>query len=241
MVKISGHRGYKAKEIENSKTAILRAIEEKLDYIEVDVRVTSDGNLVLSHDKDLKRMIKKKVSINRITLEELKSYHFEDGQQIITLQECFDLIKGKIKAILDIKICDYASKIIDLIKKYNLEQDVIIQSISGKIINEFYEIDPNLTYGIYKAYLGKEFIPHKIFTPIFYKHLLKDYPVKYLSLDGPFMYKEFLDIAHENNLKIILGAMKLEKYLSKVRDWHVDIINANNPEEIRKLLKDMSI
>ena len=172
MVKLSGHRGYKSKEIENSKAAILRAIEEKLDYVEVDVRKTSDNVLVLFHDKDLNRLLKKKGSIDKFTIEELKTLKYEDGQQILTLQDFFELIQDKIKVILDVKVGRFASQIIKLIKKYKLEKDVIIQSSSGMILKQFYKTYPHLAYCIYRPYLGKEFIPHRIFTPFFYRLLI---------------------------------------------------------------------
>ncbi len=240
MLEFSGHRGYKAKEIENSKAAILRAIRENLDYVEVDIRVTSDNVLVLFHDNSIKRLFKKNGSINKYTFKEIKNFYYEDGQQIWTLQEFLELIKGKIKAILDIKAYGFASEIITLIKKYKLENDIIIQSISGKIIKNFYKCAPNLTYGIYRHYLGKEFVPHRIFTPFFYRHLLKGYPVKYVSLDGPFMYKEFMDLVYKDNFKVILGAMNTRKYLNKLDEWHVDIINANDPKEIREILNKVN-
>jgi glycerophosphoryl diester phosphodiesterase len=239
LVEISGHRGYKAREIENSKAAFLRAIEEKLDYVEVDVRATSDDVLVLFHDKNIHRLFNKKGSINKFAFNEIKKFQYEDGQQIFTLQEFMELIKGKIKAILDIKASGFASEIIDLIKNYKLENDVIIQSISGSILKEFYKIETNLDYCIYRHYLGKEFIPHRIFTPIFYKRLIKKHPVKFVSLDGPFMYDKFMELVQEDNLKVILGAMKTKKYLNKLNDWNVDIINANNPHEIKELLNNL--
>ena len=129
--------------------------------------------------------------------------------------------------------------IINLIKKYNLETDVILQSLSGKIIKTFYELEPDLTYCIFRAYLGKEFIPHRIFNPIFYKRLIKKLPVKYISLDGPFMYDAFVKRLNNDGYKIILGARRLEKNLKNVNKWNIDIVNCNDPGKIRELMNNL--
>ena len=238
IIKISGHRGYKAKEIENSKAAILRAIQENLDYVEIDIRATSDNIPVLFHYRKINKFLNAKGKLTNFSLEELKSLEYRNGQTILTLDECLSLIKGKIKAILDIKAKGIEQKIINLIKKNKLEQDVIVQSLSKRIIQKFQALEPNLQYSIYRHYLGKEFIPHRLFTPLFYKLLIDDLTVKYVSLDGPFMYDAFIKHLTQEGYKIILGAMKLEKYLKKVKKWNISIINANNPARIKKILKD---
>ena len=56
-IEISGHRGYKDKEIENTKAGFLRAIEENLDYVELDIGVTSDKVLVVFHDRKINRLL----------------------------------------------------------------------------------------------------------------------------------------------------------------------------------------
>jgi len=240
IIKYSGHRGYKAIEIENTWLGFLKAIEEKLDYIELDVRVSSDNVLVVFHDKKINRLLNGNGKINSFSLKELKSFNYSDGQKILTLEELFDKAKGKIKFIIDVKSKGIENQLIQLIKKYNLENDVIIQSFSGKIIKKCYLIDQNLDYCIYRPFIGKILRPHKIFAPLFYHFLFKPYKIKYVSLDGPFMYDRILSIMKEKGLKIILGAMKTEKYLKNIKKWGISIINANNPKRIKELLKKMN-
>ena len=50
------------------------------------------------------------------------------------------------------------------------------------------------------------------------------------------MYEEFTSIMHKKGIKIILGALLTERFLKNVKKWKVDIINANNPKQIRMLL-----
>ena len=247
IIKFSGHRGYKAKEIENTKAAVLRAIEEKLDYIEIDVRKASDDNLVIFHNRKINKLLDGRGSVHNYSLRQLKSFQYKDGQKILTFEELLDLTKGKIKLIIDVKSKEIEKKIISMISKYEIQKEVIIQSFLKTIIKKCQKIAPDLDYAIYRAFvgnlgkvLGKGLRLHKLTAPLFYRFMIKKIPVKYVSLDGPFMYDEFISILNTNGLNIILGAMKTKKYLKNTEKWNIKIINCDNPEEIKKL-RDASI
>ncbi len=52
---VAAHRGASAIAPENTTASIARAVEAKADLIEFDVRATTDGKLLLFHDKSLER------------------------------------------------------------------------------------------------------------------------------------------------------------------------------------------
>ncbi len=242
--KFSGHRGYKDKSIENTKESFLKAIDEDLDYIELDIRKTKDNVPIVFHDKNLTRMLsKKRGKINNYTLKQLKTFEYKDGQKLLTLDEALSILHGKIKLIIDIKIEGIELKIIELIKKYTLEKDVIIQSKKGVIINDCYRIAPYLKYSLYRGYLGKLWIfgdilkLHKLLAPIWFDIKVRPYHIKYINLDGPYVYDDLITICHQNGIKIILGSWKIKKYVKYARKWNIEIINSNDPERIKKYIK----
>ena len=54
---IGGHRGAPAEGlVENTLPSLLRALDDGADFVEIDVRLTADGELVLVHDADLGRI-----------------------------------------------------------------------------------------------------------------------------------------------------------------------------------------
>ena len=55
-VQVTAHRGHARAAPENTLSAIRKAIESGADYAEVDVHQTTDGVVVLLHDRDLKRV-----------------------------------------------------------------------------------------------------------------------------------------------------------------------------------------
>ncbi len=241
--KFSGHRGYKDKSIENTKESVILAIDEDLDYVELDIRKTKDNEPIVFHDKKLNRMFcEKRGKIKDYSLKQLKTFEYKDGQKILTLEEVLSILNGKIKIIIDIKIEGLELKIIELIKKYKLVNDVIIQSKKGVIINNCYRIAPYLEYSLYRGYLGKMWAfgdilkIHKILAPIWYNIKVRPYHIKYINLDGPYIFDDLITTCHKNGVKIILGSWKVKKYVKCAKKWNIYIINSNNPEEIKKYI-----
>ncbi len=62
-----GHRGAKGYVAENTFNSIKKAIQLNVDGIEIDVFKCLSGQLVLSHDEDLKRMTGKSGAIENMT------------------------------------------------------------------------------------------------------------------------------------------------------------------------------
>ena len=242
-IKLAGHRGYKDKEIENSKKAFLRAVEEDLDYIELDVRKTADNIPIIFHDVKLNRMIKnQKGKVQNYTLEELKSFAYKDGQKILTLEEFFSYFNTKTDYIIDIKDNSTETELISLLRKYKLEKRAIIQTKNKSLLTSIYRKAPDLNYALYRGYMGYlgkigTFLKlNKILALIFYYIDVKPYPIKYLSSDGPFLYHELISLLKKKGIKIILGALRTHKFVQQAIKWNVDIIICNHADYIKKLL-----
>ncbi len=100
------HRGYHdtdARRIENTLDAAVAAIERGF-AIECDVRVTADGAAVVFHDDTLDRLTEASGAIARLTLNELRSVRFRDGDaRIPTLEDVLDLVDGRVVVLVELK------------------------------------------------------------------------------------------------------------------------------------------
>src|SRR5262249_6466235 len=68
----SAHRGEHLRHPENSLPAIQAAIDAGMDFVELDVRTTADGNLVLMHDRTVDRMTNGQGAVASMTLAEVR-------------------------------------------------------------------------------------------------------------------------------------------------------------------------
>lgn len=109
-MKIIAHRGSSGTAPENTLVAIQRAIESGADFVEIDVRLTKDLQLVVLHDASLKRTTGTKKTVHGMTLEEIKQLDAGKwfsraftGEKIPTLKEVFQMIGTKIGLMIEIK------------------------------------------------------------------------------------------------------------------------------------------
>ncbi len=107
------HRGMMTQAPENTRPAIERAIEDGIEWVEVDVRLTKDGKHVLLHDPDVDRKTNGRGAVKDFTWAELKALDAGSafapryaGEKILSLTECLALAKGRINLYLDCKEID---------------------------------------------------------------------------------------------------------------------------------------
>lgn len=104
---VAVHRGTYANAPENSLSGIQKCIDYGVDMVELDVRRTKDGYLVLMHDASIDRTTSGKGNVSDLTLEEISKYFLRspDGlltrEKVPTLEEALGLVKGKIMVRID--------------------------------------------------------------------------------------------------------------------------------------------
>ena len=85
----------------------LKAFKNALDHhvaIELDVHLTTDGDLIVCHDEDLQRTTGKSGIIEDMSVQQIKdNYKLLDGGEIPTLDEVFDLINEQVPIVVELK------------------------------------------------------------------------------------------------------------------------------------------
>jgi glycerophosphoryl diester phosphodiesterase len=99
---IIGHRGARAVAPENTLSALRKGME-CADLVEIDVRVSRDGVLVVMHDATVDRTTNGSGPVAGIPLAELKRLDAGDGERIPTLAEVLDLVGGRSGLVVEIK------------------------------------------------------------------------------------------------------------------------------------------
>ncbi len=124
---------------ENSLQAIQYCIDMGVDMVEIDVRETKDGHLVLMHDKTINRTTTGKGLVAEWTLDSLKTLNLVDGlgiatpHKIPTLKEALQLTKDNILVNLD-KSYPIFDKCFKIIQETGTQNQVIIKG--NKTLNE---------------------------------------------------------------------------------------------------------
>jgi glycerophosphoryl diester phosphodiesterase len=97
MTLVIAHRGASAEEKENTLPAFERAIAVGADFVELDVQMSDDGELVVFHDLDLDRLTPLRGPLRHRRLGELR----EVG--VPTLAEALEVARGRIGVMAELK------------------------------------------------------------------------------------------------------------------------------------------
>jgi glycerophosphoryl diester phosphodiesterase len=139
---IFAHRGSSVYAPENTLAAFKLAVQQQADVIELDAKLTADGQVVVIHDETVDRTTDGTGWVNSLTLAELKrldagskfSPAFQ-SEKVPTLAEVFEAVGNQIFINVELKnfaspIDDLPDKVVSLIKKYGLERSVILSSFN---------------------------------------------------------------------------------------------------------------
>lgn len=131
-VAVIAHRAGAGVAPENTLAAIREAIRLKVDYVEIDVRATSDGALVIMHDSSVDRTTNGHGKVSELTLAEVRSLRVAnvfgpafDGQKVPTLDEALAACRGKVNVYLDHKDGD-TGKVLAAVRKHRMERRVVV-------------------------------------------------------------------------------------------------------------------
>lgn len=110
---VIAHRGNHVNVPENTVAACREAIASGADYVEVDLRTTKDGHLVVIHDATVDRTTNGTGKVSALTLAEIKKLQVfnqnKKTHRIPEFREILALCKDKINIYLDSKEADAAA------------------------------------------------------------------------------------------------------------------------------------
>ena len=138
-VVVISHRGEHLHHPENTMPAFQEAVRVGADYIEVDVRTTSDGKLVLMHDASADRTTNGKGEIAKMTFDEVRALNAGGGARVPTFDEVLDYARGKINIYVDVKQVT-AQDLVGHIARHGMNDNVVIYS--GRISKEVQDLNP---------------------------------------------------------------------------------------------------
>ncbi|MEG3657862.1 glycerophosphodiester phosphodiesterase family protein [Arenibacter palladensis] len=129
---VAAHRATNPNYPENSLAAIAESIRIGVDIVEIDIRKSKDGELVIMHDKTIDRTTNGTGKVDDFTHAELKEFKLKLGnditnEQIPTFEEVLQLTKGKMLLDVDFKLEGEAAvkQTFELIEKYGMEDQIL--------------------------------------------------------------------------------------------------------------------
>jgi glycerophosphoryl diester phosphodiesterase len=142
---VGAHRGAMCHAPENSIAAFEKAIEFGTYRIELDVRRSRDGHIVVMHDATIDRTTEGTGRVADLTLEELKRLHLGGTTETIpTMQETLLCAKGKAQLLVEIKDAGLADDVVSLITESDMTDSCTISSFNEDELLRVKDITPRI-------------------------------------------------------------------------------------------------
>lgn len=162
------HRGLHDDKVpENSMAAFKRAVEYGFG-IELDVRLSKDGELVVFHDDDLQRMVGCHGSTTDYTAKELSEMSLLGTKEGIPLfRDVLKMVNGRVPLLVEIKELatekDVAPAAAMLLREY--EGAYIVESFNPLSLMRYASVNPNVPRGI----LSQDYLKYPEFqAPLYF-------------------------------------------------------------------------
>lgn len=236
--RITAHRGASASAPENTIYAFQAAVESGADYIELDVQLTSDGQLVVFHDEKLDRVTDGKGKLKDHTYDELQQLsagirfggEFADAK-IPLLSEVFEEIGSDV--LYNVEIKDYGDtdqtviKTVETIEEFGLENSCYITSFSYNVLKKVKAVSPDIKTGLIANASASSFNKLKYIDALSMNHL--------------FVNSSVVNNAHQNGKRIFVWTVDNTNDIQRMSSLGVDNIITNRPKKAAELVYSKSI
>jgi len=151
---IIGHRGARGLAPENTVAGLLKAVQHNVDLVELDLRVTSDGVVVLHHNRAMIDRAGNKLVIAEHPFKALKDHKAD----LATFEQAAESINRKVPILIEIKPKVDTAPIVKAIKvllnKGWQPQDLLLASRDYRILLRLHVALPALQTGVIERWSG---------------------------------------------------------------------------------------
>lgn len=218
---VIAHRGWSARYVENTMPAIRAALRLGVDFVEIDVHETRDGEIVVFHDYRLDRICGVRKRVREATLEEMKRCN----PGIPALAEVLRACRGRARVLVEIKRAD-PRKVAAVIKRCRMQRNVIVFSLSIPVMKAVAEVAPRVPrFGLIARNL-KSSVSN-----------LKSVKVGGVGLSRRLVTSPAVVRAmHQRGWKLLVWTVNRRAELQRLIAWGVDGLITNHPDRAKSCL-----
>jgi glycerophosphoryl diester phosphodiesterase len=156
---IIAHRGASSGAPENTMAAFKLAIEERADWIELDVQEDADGRVIVAHDSDFMKIAGSGLKVWDSTVNDLAGLDigswfdpsFAD-QRVVTLREVLDVARGQVGVVIELKYYGHdqrlEERVVEVVEATDTQDDIMLMSLKLKGLDKAGALRPDWPRGL---------------------------------------------------------------------------------------------
>ena len=232
---VTAHRGFSAAAPENTLPAFQLAIDQGCERAELDVQMTKDGVVMVTHDTNMRRCTGRNQNIYDLTYDEVRKLDAGRwfgkkyaGTKVPTLAEVLDLCKGKIELNIEIKpnaaTPELEAETLRIIREKGFENNCVITSQSYETLCKVKELAPEIPTGYILA-LG---------VGSYYDLPAADF----FSVESTFITSGMVQQVHLRGKTVSAWTVNREEDASDLLSLGVDDIITDKPGMVQQLMAE---
>lgn len=221
---VTAHRGNSIKAPENTEAAIVKAIQDGADYVEIDAQETLDGQVVLLHDNTFLRTGGLNKAPYELTMNEINSLDVGSwfsssykGEQVPRLRDILIKYKDHVKFNIHLKNGAKQKRlnalVAEIISDTNAYDQCIISSFEYSALVQMKKYSENIKVGL---------------IVYDYNHKLLAYKVDFYSVSTDILSPSLVQTLHSNGKEIHVWSVNDKKTFNNVYSHNVHNIITNN-------------
>ena len=233
-VEITAHRGASADAPENTLAAVQQAIQADADWIEIDVQESADGEVVVFHDSDFKKIANLDLKIWNAKTSDLQ--HIDIGswfdpkysdQRVPFLRDVLAACQGKVKVNIELKSYGHGQRleerVAEIVETENMVSDVVIMSLKAQAVRRMKMIRPTWRVGQLMSVMVGRF---------------QDIEADFLAVNASFASRNFVRQAHAHGKEVQVWTVNDPASMSNAIGRGVDNLITDKPAMARTVLAE---
>jgi glycerophosphoryl diester phosphodiesterase len=130
MVYVVGHRGVAGLMPENTIKGFRYAIELGVDYVECDIHLSRDKQLVIMHDTTVDRTTNGHGAIRDLSAARIRTFDAGEGERVPTLDEVLECVQHEVHLLIELKGIGVERAAVEAVRAHAMEDEVTFSSFS---------------------------------------------------------------------------------------------------------------
>lgn len=223
-----GHRGASGHSLENSISSFNRAIEMKVDYIELDIQETADGRFIVFHDYYLERCTGAIGNVRDYSFGHIReNIKLNNDEVIPSLEEICSFAKDNhAKLIIELKTDNAAKKVSAIVERFLEKTNFIIGSFfHEQLVDLKQQFNDTQTCAMFECY------------PIEVEEYIKKLEVNFAAVGFESTNQSLVERIQSVGVKVFTWTVNEVRDLKTAHDMNVNGIITNYPDRLKQVLR----
>ncbi|HKL46496.1 MAG TPA: glycerophosphodiester phosphodiesterase family protein, partial [Roseovarius sp.] len=161
-VEVIAHRGAAAVRPENTLAAVEKALEDRADWVEIDVQEIADGTVIVTHDSDFMKQAGVPLKVWEAMPDDLARIDigswFDPAYakaRVPTLRDVLEVAKGRGRVLIELKYYGHDDRLEErvarIVEETGMADDVMIMSLKREGVAKMRSLRPAWPMGILAA------------------------------------------------------------------------------------------